>query len=116
MKENDLESERWPRILPANPYRTLKNLNVHGSTGYQQKAQESSRNSNIVYKPTERNARGNVAPRGREREREMESTIKKTRQWKPGDVGRCLLRRIQRRNVISETARADKDCKKYDVA
>lgn len=46
----------------------------------------------------------------------MESTIKKTRQWKPGDVGRCLLRRIQRRNVISETARADKDCKKYDVA
>lgn len=46
----------------------------------------------------------------------MESMIKKTRDSGNRDVGRCPLRRIQRRNVISETARADKDCKKYDVA
>lgn len=83
MKESDLESERWSRILPANPYRTLKNLNVHGSTGYLQKAQESSRNSNIVYKPTERNARGNVASlqeAGRERngERDKENETVET--------------------------------------
>lgn len=41
---------RWSGILPANSCRILKNLDVHDTNGYLQKAWESSRNRNTVYR------------------------------------------------------------------
>ena len=60
---------RRSRILPANSCRVLKNLDVHDTNGYLQKAQESSRNRNIVYRLGERNAerKTSLQKAGRER-------------------------------------------------
>lgn len=67
---------RRSRILPANSCRVLKNLDVHDTNGYLQKAQESSRNRNIVYRLGERNAREKRRSK-RQEGREMGSMIKK---------------------------------------
>lgn len=57
-------------VLPANPCRTLKNLNVHGTNGYLQKAQESLKNKNIAYSRfRERNEEGDVARKNRRGEK-----------------------------------------------
>lgn len=63
---------------------------------------ESSRNRNIVYRAKRERKRRTKRQEGKE----MESMIKKMRQWKLG----CPLRRIEK-DIISETAKVDKECK-----
>lgn len=82
-------------VLSANPHRALENLDIHGTNGYSQKAQKSSRNRNVVYRfgASETRKETPLQKAGRERNGERDKENETV-----GKLGcRCLLRRIQRR-------------------
>lgn len=55
MEESDPESKRRSQILPTNPCRTLENFGIHCEKV--QKTWKSSKNKNIAYKLTKKNAK-----------------------------------------------------------